>query len=143
LTIEGVRVLAVDDQQEAREALTHCLSSYGAVVTTVSSGSEAMAILADPQDEKRPEVFICDIAMPDEDGYAVMKRVRELEAGLGVKMSQRIPAIALTAMAGRENWVRALSSGFNTHITKPAEPEELVKLIYRFTIERRDDTTFE
>jgi PAS domain S-box-containing protein len=142
VTIEGVRVLAVDDQQDAREALTHCLSSYGAVVTAVSSGIEAMAILADPQDEKRPEVFICDIAMPEEDGYAVIKRVRALEEERRVKISQRIPAIALSALAGRENWLRALGSGFNTHIAKPAEPEELVEMIYRFTIERRDDSTF-
>ncbi len=134
--IEGVRVLAVDDQQEAREALIYCLSSYGAVVTAVSSGIEAMAILANPQDEKRPEVFICDIAMPDEDGYAVIIRVRALEEERRVKLSQRIPAIALSAMAGRETWVRALNSGFNTHIPKPAEPEELVKVIYSFMTER-------
>ena len=54
-------------------------------------------------------------------------------------MSQRIPAIALTAMAGRENWVRPLSAGFNTHIVKPAEPEELVMLINSLAGERRDD----
>src|SRR5262245_61055706 len=138
-TIEGVRVLAVDDQQEAREALTNYLSKYGANVTAVSSGVEAMAIHASPQNGERPDVFICDIAMPDEDGYAVMKRVRALEGERRVKLSQRIPAIALTAMAGRENWVSALRAGFNTHIVKPVDPEELVMLIYNLVGGRRDD----
>jgi len=76
--------------------------------------------------------------MPDEDGYSVMKRVRAFEKERRIKMSQRIPAIALTAMARRENWVRALSAGFNTHVVKPAEPEELVMLIYSLSGERRD-----
>gem|GEM_PF-4959855 len=68
-----------------------------------------------------------------------MKRMRSLERERRLKMSQRIPAIALTAMAGRENWVRPLSAGFNTHIVKPAEPEELVMLINSLAGERRDD----
>jgi PAS domain S-box-containing protein len=129
VTIEGVRVLAVDDQQEALAALAGFLSKYGATVTTVSSGGEALSILADQPNGERSDVLICDIAMPDEDGYTVMKRVRALEAGRRVKMSRRIPAIALTAMASREDWVRALSAGFNMHIAKPVEPAELVMLI--------------
>jgi CheY-like chemotaxis protein len=131
-TIEGVRVLVVDDQEAAREALAAFLDKCGAIVTAVSSGIEAMAILADPQDGKRPDVLICDIAMPEEDGYAVMKRVRALEAEQRVKISQRITAIALTGKGGKEGWVQALSAGFNTHVTKPIEPAELVLLIFNF-----------
>ncbi len=128
-TIEGVSVLAVDDQSEAREALASFLSNCGAIVTAVSSGSEALAILADPPGGDRPDVLICDIAMPGEDGYAVMKRIRMLETARGLRTPQRIPAIALTAMASREDWVRALSAGFNMHVAKPVEPAELVMMI--------------
>jgi PAS domain S-box-containing protein len=128
-TVEGVNVLAVDDQQDARVVLADFLSRCGASVTAVSSGSEALSLLADQPASERPDVFICDIAMPDEDGYTVMKRVRTLEAARGVKMSQRIPAIALTAMASREDWVRALSAGFNMHVAKPVEPAELATII--------------
>jgi len=135
-TIEGLRVLAVDDQKEARALIVDCLTKYGAEVTAVSSGIETMSILTDTQDSEWPDVLICDIFMPEEDGYAVMKRVRALEKERRVKMSHRIPAIALTSMAGREGWVEALRAGFNTHVTKPAEPQELVKLIHNLTADR-------
>jgi PAS domain S-box-containing protein len=135
-TIEGIRVLAVDDQQEAREVLATFLSQCGAVVTGVSSGDEALSILADQPESEQPDVLICDIAMPGEDGYEVMKRVRRLEAERRVKMSQRIPAIALTAMASRDDWVRALGAGFNMHIAKPVEPAELVMMIASLVGER-------
>jgi PAS domain S-box-containing protein len=137
--VEGVRVLAVDDQQEAREVLAGFLSKCGAIVTTVSSGSEALSILADQPDMERPDVLICDIAMPGEDGYEVMKRVRMLEAARGIKMSQRIPAIALTAMASREAWVCALSAGFNMHVAKPVEPTELATIISSLVRDRSNN----
>jgi PAS domain S-box-containing protein len=135
-TVEGVSVLVVDDHQDARAALTDFLGKCGASVTAVSSGSEALSILADQPVGERPDVFICDIAMPGEDGYTVMKRVRMLEAARGVKMSQRIPAIALTAMASREDWVRALSAGFNMHVAKPVEPAELATIISNLVRDR-------
>jgi PAS domain S-box-containing protein len=128
-TIEGVSVLAVDDQQDVRDVLAGFLSRCGASVTAVSSGGEALEILADQPSSELPDVFICDIAMPGEDGYTVMKRVRTLEAARGIKMSQRMPAIALTAMARREDWVCALRAGFNMHVPKPVEPAELATII--------------
>jgi PAS domain S-box-containing protein len=137
-TIEGVRVLAVDDQQEAREVLAGFLSKCGAVVTAVSSGSEALSILADPPNGEQPDVLICDIAMPGVDGYEVMKRVRTLETERRVKWSQRIPAIALTAMASREDWVCALSAGFNMHVAKPVELVELATMISSLVRERSE-----
>ncbi len=83
LSLEGVGVLVVDDQEEARVVLAQTLSEYGALVTAVSSGAEALAILSSPPDGRRPDVLILDIAMPDEDGYAVLKKVRALEAEQG------------------------------------------------------------
>ena len=106
-------------------------------MTTVSSGAEALSILADPPDGQRPDVLICDIAMPEEDGYTVMERVRAIETEQRIKMSRRIPAIALTAMASRDDWVRALSAGFNMHVAKPVEPAELVMMIASLVEERR------
>ncbi len=141
-TIEGLHVLAVDDQQEARELLATFLSKYGAVVTTVSSGVEALEILTDTPDVERPDVLICDIAMPEEDGYAFMERVRALEKERRVNISQRIPAIALTSMTGRENWARALSAGFNTHVAKPADPAELVMKIVHLVKDWSESTQF-
>jgi CheY-like chemotaxis protein len=128
LSLEGVSVLVVDDQEEARVILTHTLGEYGAQVTTVSSGAEALAILSRPPDGRRPDVLILDIAMPDEDGYVVLKKVRALEAERGAAVDQ-IPAIALTAHARAEDRLRALQAGFQMHVAKPVEPTELAIVI--------------
>jgi PAS domain S-box-containing protein len=137
LSLEGVSVLVVDDQEEARVILTEELSEYGAQVTTVSSGAEALAILSRPPDGRRPDALILDISMPDEDGYAVLKKVRALEAEQGA-VAPQIPAIALTAHARAEDRFRALQAGFQMHIAKPVEPTELavviLSLIKRFDI---------
>ncbi len=127
-SLEGVSVLVVDDQEEARVVLTQALSEYGARVTAVSSGAEALALLSDPSSSKRPDALILDIAMPDEDGYTVLKKVRALEDRQGAA-ADRIPAIALTAYARSEDRQRALQSGFNMHVAKPVEPAELAVVI--------------
>jgi PAS domain S-box-containing protein len=125
-TIRGMRVLAVDDQKDAREILTKFLSNRGAIVTAVSSGDEALAYLSSLPKEEWPRVLICDIAMPKEDGYAILARVRALERELGVKISKRIPAIALTALAQSKDRLQALAAGFQMHVPKPVEPAELM-----------------
>src|SRR4029434_9540065 len=94
ISLEGVNVLVVDDQEEARVFLTQALSEYGAQVTTASSGAEALAMLSDPLRRKRPDALILDIVMPGEDGYTVLKKVRALEDACGAAADQ-IPAIAL------------------------------------------------
>jgi signal transduction histidine kinase/ActR/RegA family two-component response regulator len=134
--IDGTRVLIVDDQEEARAALAHFLGKFGANVTAVSSGAEALSILVDLSDGEQPDVLICDIAMPDEDGYSVLNRVRQFEAKRGVKMSHEIPAIALTGMAQSEDRMRALSAGFRMHLAKPVEPAELIIVIASLVGER-------
>jgi len=129
VTIEGVRVLAVDDQEEARVTLSNFLGKCGAVVTTASSASEALAFLSDHLGGERPDVLVCDIAMPGEDGYSALRRVRALEHERGVAPQQQIPAIALTAMARSEDRLQALNAGFKMHVSKPVEPAELVIVI--------------
>jgi len=128
LSLEGVSVLVVDDQEEARVILTEELSEYEAQVITVSSGAEALAILSRPPDGRRPDVLILDIAMPDEDGYAVLKKMRALEAEQGA-VAYHTPAIALTAHARVEDRLRALNAGFQMHVAKPVEPTELAVVI--------------
>jgi PAS domain S-box-containing protein len=135
LSLEGVSVLVVDDQEEARELLSQTLSEYGAQVTAVSSGAEALAFLSDPPGGKRPDALIMDIAMPDEDGYTALKKVRALEAEQGVA-ADRIPAIALTAHGRSEDRLRALQAGFQMHVAKPVEPAELALVIAGLTTTR-------
>jgi CheY-like chemotaxis protein len=130
-----VSVLVVDDQEEARELLVQALGEYGAQATAASSGAEALALLSDPMSGKRPDALILDIAMPDEDGYTVLKKVRALEAACGSAADQ-IPAIALTAYGRSEDRLRALQEGFQMHITKPVEPAELAVVITSLTTRR-------
>ena len=128
LSLEGINILVVDDEEDARELLIQALSQYGAQVTAVSSGVEALAFLFNPPDGKRPDALILDIAMPDEDGYTAIKKVRALEAAQGAAADQ-IPAIALTAYGRSEDRLRALRAGFHMHVTKPVEPAELAVVI--------------
>lgn len=128
-SLAGVRVLVVDDQEEARLLLTETLGECGANVTAVSSGVEALAILADPPEGERPSVLILDINMPGEDGYKALERVRALEAERGVLQSDQIPAIALTALGRSEDRLKALAAGFRMHVAKPVEPAELAMVI--------------
>jgi PAS domain S-box-containing protein len=128
-TIAGLRVLVVDDQEDARALLADFLSRYGAEVTTASSGAEALAILSNLPGGARPDILICDITMPEEDGYTALRRMRALEVARGVAASQRIPAIALTALNGNKERLRALSAGFQMHVAKPVDPVELILVI--------------
>jgi CheY-like chemotaxis protein len=128
LSLENVSVLVVDDQEEARELLIQALSNYGAQVTAASSGVEALAFLSNPPGGRRPDVLILDIAMPDEDGYTALKKVRAMEAEQGAA-ADRIPAIALTAYGRGEDRLRALQAGFQMHVAKPVEPAELAVVI--------------
>jgi PAS domain S-box-containing protein len=134
-SLEGVSVLVVDDQEEARTLLSQSLSEYGAQVTAASSGAEALALLSAPTSGKRPDVLILDIAMPGEDGYTVLKKVRAMEAAQGIAADQ-IPAIALTAFGRSEDRLRALQAGFHMHVAKPVEPVELAVTIASLTNRR-------
>lgn len=116
--IAGVRVLVVDDDPDARALLQRLFEERGATVSTASSATEALAILQ----AERPDVLISDIGMPDEDGYALIRRVRSLLPEHG----GRTPAIALTAYARTEDRVKAVVAGFQHHLAKPIETVELL-----------------
>lgn len=132
-SLEGLRVLLVDDQKEARDSLSELLGQVGAVVKSTSSGQEAVNYLRHCDQDNAPQVIICDIAMPDQDGYATMQQVRQLERQVSTRFRGSIPAIALTAFAQREDRVRALANGFQVYLTKPANPTELVSIIASLT----------
>lgn len=121
LPLVGVRVLLVDDEADMRALAIAILEEFGAEVRVAASADEALALF----DKSLPDIFISDIGMPDVDGYALMRRVRERSPST----DGLIPAIALTAYAGEVNQQQALSAGFQIHLAKPVEPEILVKAI--------------
>ena len=127
-TLQGIRVLVIDDQREARDSLAALLQQAGANVATAGSGHEALAHLA-LSDGLHPEIVVCDIAMPGEDGYATLRRIRAWESRVGRAGSPNRPAIAISAFAHREDRVRTLAEGFHAHLTKPVVPSELVGTI--------------
>jgi len=123
--LEGVRALVVDDEDDARELLKSALQHYGADVTAVSSAAEAYTLITATSPRELPEVMVTDIGMPDEDGYSLIRRVREWER----TRSAYIPAVALTAYGRVEDRMRALKAGFQMHVAKPVDPDELVIVI--------------
>jgi PAS domain S-box-containing protein len=126
--LEGVRVLIVDDQEEARLLVANTLNEWGAVVAMAASGQEAETLLT----QAVFDVLVCDIAMPDVNGYEVLRRIRDFERQRGQReqaLSQGIPAIALTALSHPEERSQVLRAGFRMHVAKPVEPAELIMVI--------------
>jgi CheY-like chemotaxis protein len=116
--LSGVRVLLVDDDFDTREVVGEILRAARAKVSLASSMSEALEALA----REKFDVLVSDIAMPGGDGYELIRKVRELPPERG----GRLPAVALSAYVRREDRSRALSEGFQRHISKPIEPNEFL-----------------
>ncbi len=127
-SLAGLRVLLIDDQREARESLATLLTQAGAAVVTAASGQEALAHLAIADDNEQPQVIVCDIAMPGEDGYSTLKRIRAWEAARRGGAA-KCPAVALSAFSQREDRMRALAEGFQMHLTKPVAPAEMILVL--------------
>jgi signal transduction histidine kinase/ActR/RegA family two-component response regulator len=119
--LSGLHVLVVDDEPDSLEVLIAVLESRGASVTAASSVREALAAF----ERDRPHVLVSDIAMPEEDGYELIRKVRLLDPARG----GRVAAVALTAYARVEDRVRALSAGFQVHVPKPITPAELIAVV--------------
>jgi PAS domain S-box-containing protein len=126
-SLEGTRVLLIDDQRETRESLAALLGQAGATVRTAASAREALEVLQASGPPDSPEVVLCDIAMPDEDGYAALRRIRAWEAVQ--QPGVRRPAVAISAFDEHDDRLRALSEGFQTHLAKPISPDELMRVI--------------
>jgi CheY-like chemotaxis protein len=119
-SLQGARILVVDDEPDARGLVERLLSDCHATVTTAGSAAEALAKL---QSEKF-DVLVSDIGMPGEDGYSLIKQVRKLNSP-----AASIPALALTAYARSEDRQRAILSGYHLHVAKPVEPSELITMV--------------
>jgi PAS domain S-box-containing protein len=119
--LNGVRVLLVDDEADSREFLVAALEECEAKVFAAASASEALEAVS----QFKPHVLVSDIGMPLEDGYSLIRKVRQLSPEQGGE----IPAIALTAYARAEDRMKAIASGFQMHISKPVEPAELVTVV--------------
>lgn len=118
--LEGLRVLIVDDDIDSCDLLMLTLESYAMEAQVALSVSEALKAFVQFQ----PDVLVSDIAMPHEDGYSLIRKVRQLETD-----EKTIPAIAVTAMAREESQSCALTSGFDRWIIKPFDPNDLVVAI--------------
>jgi len=120
-TLAGLRVLVVDDEVDTLELLKLVFQQYGGQVILAQSAAEAIAAVA----RERPDVLVSDISMPGEDGYSLIQKVRALSSAQG----GQTPAIALTAYARVEDCQRALAAGFQMHVAKPVNPDELVATV--------------
>ena len=121
IPLDGVTVVVVDDEADAREFIKQVLVQCGAAVTTASSADEGLQLLQ----AQRPHVVVSDIGMPDKDGYEFMRDLRRIGAAEG----GNTPAIALTAFARSEDRTRAMVAGYQIHISKPVEPQELIATV--------------
>jgi CheY-like chemotaxis protein len=119
--LDGVSVLIVDDEEDAREVLTLILQDRGAVVSAVDSASAALDHLS----RQLPDVLVSDIGMPGEDGHAFLRQLRARDADHG----GRVPAIALTAYATKVDAVKARAAGFDRHVSKPVAPAEIIDAV--------------
>jgi len=128
--LAGLRILVVDDEADARDLLAIRLQQYGASVITAASAEAALKALG--RQNPQPDLIVSDIAMPGEDGYSLIRRVRAMEPEWG----GRIPAIALTAYSRTKDRVQALAAGFQMHMPKPVNAAELaiaiISIIGRF-----------
>jgi len=115
--LHGLDVLVVDDEADARDLVAAVLASCGSSVRAAASVDEAIAMLR----QKRPDVVLSDIGLPSEDGFALIRRLREID--------RDVPVAALTAYAGPDDRRRALVAGFQAHVSKPVEPAELALLV--------------
>jgi CheY-like chemotaxis protein len=121
--LTGVHVLIVEDDPDSRNVLALLLQRLGALVEAVASAKEAYDRLT----HRRPDVLVSDIGMPDEDGYSMIRRVRQMYG------DQHLPAIALTAYARKQDADAALGAGYDHHLPKPVAPADLIRAIKSVT----------
>ncbi len=119
--LNGITVLVVDDEADARELVATVLRINGAEVTMASNAERALELFT----QSPPMVLVSDVGMPNVDGYELLRRVRRLSGARGAE----VPAIALTAYAREEDRRLAFEAGFQTHVAKPVEPAELVRVV--------------
>ncbi|MEH2124574.1 chemotaxis protein CheB [Nostoc sp.] len=133
-TLEGLCILAVDDQKDSRDLIKWMLEDFGAEVVVVTSAREAIAALT--ESPSKYDLLLADIGMPEQDGFSLMRQVRALEPEAG----GQIPAAAITAYATEQERQKAIDAGFQVHLAKPLDLTELVLMIANLT-ERATDNS--
>jgi CheY-like chemotaxis protein len=128
--LDGLRILVVDDNPDGRTLTSLLLTQAGASVKAVASVREALQML----EVERPDALVSDIGLPDEDGYGLIRQIRQYEAEHG----GFLPAVALTGYARADDRARTLAAGFQAHVPKPVEPVELTAAIATITHDLRD-----
>ena len=123
--LKGLSVLVVDDEPDALGLIKTILEMKGASVRAVGSAGEAWRAL----EAAWPDLLLCDIGMPGEDGYQLIRRVREH----GGERGRALPSVALTAYAGEPDRAHALEAGYQLHVAKPVDPAHLVAVVARLT----------
>ena len=121
VSLEGLEILIVDDETDALDLISVELAQHGAKVTGVSNATDALKAI----EEHRFDLLVCDIGMPEIDGYELIRRIRKQELG----KDKRIPAVALTAYARVQDRMQAIVAGYSTHIAKPVDANELVTIV--------------
>ena len=128
--VHGAHILLVEDERQTCEVLRKVLGKSGAKVTATSTAAEASAAL----ETARPDIIISDIVLPEEDGYHLLQRIRSRETE---RNEPPIPAIALTAFAGRNDRRQAREAGFHLHLAKPVDSTTLINAVARLLAESR------
>jgi CheY-like chemotaxis protein len=121
VSLEGVYILLVDDDPNVRAALTRVLEERKAIVQPASSAAEAIAAFKN----RKPDLIVSDIGMPEEDGHVLIRKLRELEAASG----GRVPAVALTGHGRTEDRFAAMRAGFQIHVSKPVATDEFLTIV--------------
>jgi CheY-like chemotaxis protein len=119
--LDGLRILFVDDEVDSRDLVTAIVTKCGGEVACCESAEEALKQFR----IWKPDILVSDIGMPGQDGYSLIKKLRKLK----LKLARQVPAIALTAYATDEDRARSYAAGFQTHVSKPIEPQALIKII--------------
>jgi ATP-binding cassette subfamily B protein len=130
-SLRGMNIMAIDDLPDAREAIGMLLDAEGAHTMPFASGREAIAWLDRTPPSEWPHLILCDIALGEDDGHDVMRRIRQMEAQKGIPLNQRVAAVALSGFSAPSDRMRSMMSGFQAHLTKPVDSRELVYTLSR------------
>ncbi len=129
--LQGLRIMCIDDMPDALEALRMLLELEGGLVLPFASGREAVEWLDRSDTAAFPHLILCDVALGDDDGHQVIRNIRRIEARRGTPLELAVPAVALTGLAQPGDRVRSLMAGFQVHLTKPVDPQQLVTTLHR------------
>ncbi|MCK9509651.1 MAG: ATP-binding cassette domain-containing protein [Pigmentiphaga sp.] len=136
--LSGARIALLDPDADSRAVLVDILQSAGATAIPVATGAQFIALVNEGGPHEWPDAIVCDLALPDMDGYALVTRLRELEAEREVPLGRRVPAIAISRQRGEHGRLQAIMAGFQAHVSKPVEGAGLLARINAVLDGRRE-----